>query len=118
MRHNAIVPYLLIMVFGIGLIFALSFMGLNQGTEKAGKEENKGNETVATAPEDFYKQNCSSCHGDQYQGGVGPALKGVGSRLSEDEIKDVLKNGRGQMPAGLVPDNQLDAMAKWLMSLK
>lgn len=46
------------------------------------------------------------------------SLKGVGDRLSVDQIKEVITNGRGSMPGGLVPADQADAMAKWLSELK
>lgn len=120
MKRNAVIPYLLIMVFGIGLILALSLIGINSGNDKAteGEKNGGGGEAVAQAPEELYKQNCVACHGNQYEGGMGPAIKGVGDRLSKDEIKDILKNGKGSMPKGLVPDDQLDAMADWLMTLK
>lgn len=78
----------------------------------------KTEQTAAANPEEFYKQTCIACHGANYEGGVGPSLKGVGQRLSVDQIKDVLQNGRGNMPAGLVPAEKADEMAKWLSELK
>ena len=39
MKRNALFPYLLIGVFGIGLVIALSLIGLYQGNEEAGGEE-------------------------------------------------------------------------------
>jgi cytochrome c550 len=122
MNRNPIIPFVLIMVFGIGLMIALSFKGLGDAKEMAKEKENGGKEkteqTAAGSPEDIYKANCMSCHGDQYQGAVGPALKGVGDRLSEDDIKNVLTNGRGAMPGGLVEEGKIDEMAKWLAGLK
>jgi cytochrome c550 len=49
---------------------------------------------------------------------MGPALKGVGDRLSKDEIKETITNGRGNMPAGLVKPEEADAMADWLANIK
>jgi cytochrome c550 len=122
MNRNPIVPFILIMVFGIGLMFFLSFKGLGDSKDLAkeaeGGEEPKTEEVASTNPEDLYKKSCIGCHGDQYQGTVGPALTGVGERLSHDQIKDVLINGRGTMPAGMVPAEQADAVADWLASLK
>ena len=73
--------------------------------EKEGGEKTEETESASSSPEDIYKQNCISCHGDAYQGGVGPALKGVADRLSEDEVKEVIANGRGAMPSGLVDES-------------
>ncbi|AEH47192.1 cytochrome c550 [Parageobacillus thermoglucosidasius] len=120
MNRNPLIPFFIIMVFGIGLTIGLSFKGLGDAKELA-KEKKGGEKTeqaAAANPEQFYQQTCSSCHGQNYEGGVGPALKGVGDRLSPDEIKNVLQNGRGSMPPGLVPSDKLDEMAKWLSELK
>ena len=73
---------------------------------------------MAANPEDIYKKSCVSCHGDQYQGGVGPALKGVGEKLSTDEIADIVVNGKNSMPPGLVPADKAGEMAEWLAGLK
>lgn len=122
MNRNPVMPFIIIMVFGIGLMFLLSFKGLGDAKdlakEKEGGAKTEEKETASSSPEDIYKQNCISCHGDAYQGGVGPALKGVADRLSEDEVKDVITNGRGAMPAGLVEESNLDAMAKYIHGLK
>ncbi|VXB82263.1 cytochrome c550 [Bacillus sp. 349Y] len=121
MNRNPIIPFILIMALGIGLVFFLSLEGLNNAEEKAdkAKEEEKGGEQASSGefdPEAHYKENCMSCHGGDYEGGAGPALKGTD--LSKDQIKDTIKNGKGIMPAGLVEDENLDAMADWILSLK
>ncbi|MFJ7746207.1 cytochrome c550 [Peribacillus sp. NPDC097295] len=122
MNRNPVMPFIIIMVFGIGLMFLLSFKGLGDAKdlakEKEGGAKTEEKETASSSPEDIYKQNCISCHGDAYQGGVGPALKGVADRLSEDEVKNVIANGRGAMPPGLVEESKLDAMAKYIHGLK
>ncbi|MGE7779362.1 cytochrome c550 [Peribacillus sp. NPDC097264] len=122
MNRNPVMPFIIIMVFGIGLMFLLSFKGLGDAKdlakEKEGGEKTEETESASSSPEDIYKQNCISCHGDAYQGGVGPALKGVADRLSEDEVKEVIANGRGAMPPGLVDESNLDAMAKYIHGLK
>jgi cytochrome c550 len=120
MNRNPVIPYILIFVFGIGLMFLLSFKGLGDMDELAKEKEggNEQTETVAAKPEDIYTSSCIGCHGDAYQGGVGPALKGVGERLSKDEIKEVITKGRGNMPAGMVKPEQADAMADWLANIK
>ncbi|UYY97329.1 cytochrome c [Peribacillus frigoritolerans] len=122
MNRNPVMPFIIIMVFGIGLMFLLSFKGLGDAKDLAKEKEGGGKteetESASASPEDIYKQNCISCHGDAYQGGVGPALKGVGDRLSVDEVKDVITNGRGAMPSGLVEEQNIDAMAEYIHGLK
>jgi cytochrome c550 len=120
MNRNPIVPFILIMVFGLGLMFFLSIKGLgdhDQLTKEADGEE-KTEEVASANPEDLYKQSCIGCHGDAYQGGIGPALTGVGDRLSHDQIKDILINGKGSMPPGMVTADQADAVADWLATVK
>jgi len=122
MKRNPVMPFIIIMVFGIGLMFLLSFKGLGDAKDLAKEKEGGGKteetESASASPEDIYKQNCISCHGDAYQGGVGPALKGVGDRLSVDEVKNVITNGRGAMPPGLVEEQNIDAMAEYIHGLK
>lgn len=122
MNRNPVMPFIIIMVFGIGLMFLLSFKGLGDAKDLAKEKEGGGKteetESASASPEDIYKQNCISCHGDAYQGGVGPALKGVGDRLSVDEVKEVITNGRGAMPPGLVEEQNIDAMAEYIHGLK
>lgn len=118
MKRNALVPYFLIMAFGIGLIFALSFIGMNGG-EQAGD----GGGATTQTPEEIYATSCITCHGENYEGkGNYPALKGVGERLSKEEIKEVIVKGRtgdiGTMPGGMVPAESVDAMVDWLSTLE
>jgi cytochrome c550 len=119
MNRNPVIPYILIFVFGIGLMFLLSFKGLGDMDELA-KEKEGGTETeqVAKSPEEIYTGSCVGCHGDAYQGGMGPALTGVGDRLSKEEIIEVVTKGRGNMPAGMVKPEEADAMAEWLADIK
>lgn len=122
MKNSPIMPFVIIMVMGIVLMFALSFKGLGDAKEVAneGKEGEKGAKTEQTAgtPEEIYQANCIACHGNSYEGGMGPALKGVGDKKSVDEIKAIIKDGKGAMPPGLVPEAKLDEMSKWLSELK
>ncbi len=57
------------------------------------KEEKHGKKAVKKQassgefdPEAKYKESCIACHGGNYEGGAGPALKGTD--LSKDEIKE------------------------------
>lgn len=122
MNRNPIIPFVLIMVFGIGLIFFLSFMGLENRQERAegGEGEGTDNALLEASPEEIYQQaGCISCHGANYSDGSAPSLLGVGEKYSADDIKDILSNGiPPAMPGGLVPDEKLDEMAEWLLTLE
>ena len=129
MQKNAIVPYILIMAFGIGLIFFLSLEGVNneaeiaeeQAAEEEGGEaaEGEGGEEAASGdfdPEAHAQASCVSCHGSSYEGGVGPSL--IGTALSQEEIEEILINGKGTMPAGTVPEENATEMAEWVLTLE
>lgn len=129
MQKNAIVPYILIMAFGIGLIFFLSVQGVSdeaeiaeeQAAEEGGgaAEGEEGGEEAAAGdfdPEAHAQANCISCHGSSYEGGVGPSL--VATELPQADIEDILINGKGTMPGGLVEEENAAAMAEWVLSLE
>lgn len=122
MNKNPVIPFVLIMVFGIALMLFLSFKGLGDAKEVAkdkGGTSTSKTETVASAnPEDIYKSTCIGCHGDQYQGVVGPSLHGVGKKFTKDQIKGFITKGKGNMPPGLVPEAQADAMAAWVSKIQ
>ncbi len=127
MKKNPIIPYILIMAFGIGVIFFLSIGGADKKAEiaKSGNEatteqkaEQKGEAAAGgdVDPKAIAQQKCIACHGGDLKGQVGPNLHGTG--LSEADVKGILTNGRGGMPAGLVSGAELDAMAKYISELK
>jgi cytochrome c550 len=123
MKRNPVIPFVLIMGLGIVLVFFLSFKGLGDSKQLA-KGNEKGTsgsdqaQTVSQKPEDIYKSTCIGCHGDQYQGGMGPSLKGVGKKVSKDQIKQYITQGKGNMPPGLVKPEQAEAMAEWVSKIQ
>ncbi|MCY8233523.1 cytochrome c [Priestia filamentosa] len=119
MNRNPLVPFFFIMAFGILLMVILGFKG--NGDQKELAQEKEGGakqEETAASPEEIYKQTCISCHGEQYQGVSGPALKGVGEKLSQEEVKKIITQGKGGMPANLVPQEKADEMAKWVRKIE
>ncbi|MEH7388084.1 cytochrome c [Bacillus sp. JJ1521] len=117
MKKNPLIPFALIAVFGIGLMFLLGFVGLGNMDEMANKGE-EAPETAAASPEEIVKSTCAACHGQDLAGqGTAPALKGID--LSVEEIQDVITNGKGAMPGGLVKDPaQIQEIANWLVDQK
>ena len=96
--------------------------GDDSGTED--KDKDTGSETTesgttADASEQVAQQRCTTCHGGNLQGmGNTPALNDIGSRLSEEEILNVIENGQGGMPGGLVKGEEAKALAAWLAEKK
>lgn len=128
---NALVPYAIIAVLGIVAVIIISVIGLNNQAEIAeggdkGEEteqvENTGEEGGETAGGDadaIFQNNCAMCHGADLTGGAGPDLTAVGASKSVDEIKDIIQNGTGGMPAvPAVQGEELDALAQWLSEKK
>lgn len=68
----------------------------------------------------IYKSSCLSCHGDQLQGQLGPALSSVGTSMSADQIRKQIENGGGGMPAfkGQLTDDQIQTITNWLAAKK
>lgn len=66
----------------------------------------------------YADSSCISCHGDSFEGGLGPSLAGTG--LSADEIEEIAINGVGGMPGGTFEgsDEDLRALAEYLAELE
>ncbi|MFD2211770.1 cytochrome c551 [Virgibacillus halophilus] len=84
----------------------------NKGGESGGTEN-------ASAAEDIFQSNCSSCHGSDLSGGAGPDLTKVGKKHDAKEIEDIIHNGKDGMPAQTqVSDKDAKTVAEWLASKK
>ena len=82
-----------------------------EGTEEEDAEEGNGASSGDVDAEGVAQNSCASCHGEDFSGGMGPAL--AGTDLSEDEFTDIVRNGEGSMPAfdeDEVSDEELTAM--------
>ncbi|WML54725.1 cytochrome c [Neobacillus sp. PS3-12] len=103
---------LLTLIMGATVVMGLAACG--------GGSSSKSTDTASADPQKIVNQKCSSCHGDQLQGVVGPNLQKIGSKYSKAEILDIIKNGKGggKMPAGLISGNDADKVAEWLAAKK
>lgn len=112
MNKNPIIPFLLIIFLGIGLVFLLSSYGANEtgdnGKDQASEQKDESGNDESDSDSDeasssdfdaegYAKQNCASCHGQDFSGGMGPAI--AGTDLSEDDFHDIVRNGKNAMPA-------------------
>lgn len=112
MNRNPVIPFILILLMGVGLVFFLSAHGANK--EEEGKEEGAKTEQKFDAPT-FAKDNCTSCHGQNLEGAMGPKL--AGSKTSADDMKKIIREGKGAMPAhdeATIADKDLDTLVKYL----
>ncbi len=72
--------------------------------------------------EEIYLQLCVNCHGDDYQGGVGPGL-GPGSNAAarpEEFLRVTIEDGRGRMPSfqSALTAQQLDRLVMHLLEVQ
>jgi putative heme-binding domain-containing protein len=81
----------------------------------------------AAKPEDqspgkqLFEQRCSTCHGLDAGGAMGPNIQGIPFRLGADAVKGIIKNGMGGggMPAfaGQLDDTQIQQIVDYLLTL-
>jgi cytochrome c551 len=108
---------LLTFLLGTSLVMGLAACG--GGDKDTGNGGGGGGTDTADAGgQKIYDQKCSSCHGADMKGAVGPNLTKIGSKYSKDEILDILHNGRGGMPANVVTGDDADQVAEWLSAKK
>jgi len=63
----------------------------------------------------LYLNTCQACHGVDMKGGAGPSLVNAGQRLFFFEFKDIIANGKGQMPGFVHVDEQtVSALFRYL----
>ncbi|MFC4618018.1 cytochrome c550 [Camelliibacillus cellulosilyticus] len=122
MKRNPLIPFAIIAVLGIVLMISMSGWGSHAAHERAAKEKGASTQQKANAssqsPEDIFKQNCATCHGQNLEGGMGPNLKTIGSKWSKDKILNQIKNGGGSMPGGIIQGQEADKVAEWLSKKK
>jgi quinoprotein glucose dehydrogenase len=64
-----------------------------------------------------YARRCAICHGDRRQGNLPgfPPLTNVGSRLNEQQVTELVRNGKGRMPGQpVVEGTDLAALLRYL----
>jgi|SRR5690625_5063746 len=122
MKKN-ILPFGIIAIVGVFIAIIVFYIGVHQREDIQLAEENGGEEVVeegevASDPEEIFASSCASCHGDDLSGGAGPDLTQVGGELSADEIHEIIMNGQGSMPPGLVSNEEADLLTEWLSEME
>jgi cytochrome c551 len=112
---------LLTLLLGTSLVMGLAACGGGSDTSK--KDDTGGKETASAGDaQKIFNQKCSSCHGGDLKGGVGPDISKVGSKYSKDEILGIIKNGKtgdkGTMPPGMASGADAEKVATWLAAKK
>ncbi|QFT90632.1 Cytochrome c-551 precursor [Bacillus sp. THAF10] len=109
--------YFMAFVLGTSLItLAACGGGGNEGKETSGDGEFAMVENAEA--EELFNQSCIGCHGGNMEGGSGPSLQKVGSKYSEEEIKNIILNGKGSMPVVINDENEAATLAGWLAEHK
>jgi YVTN family beta-propeller protein len=81
-------------------------------------EEHSHSAESVSSEELIYKKACLSCHASDLKGGVGPDISAIGGKMTDAELTELIKNGRGMMPSNLVTDEEAASLAKWLSEKK
>lgn len=70
--------------------------------------------------EKLYKSNCRICHGSKGKLGINGATNLQKSTLSNQDIIEVITNGRGVMTSfkGILDEKEIKAVAKYVNKLK
>lgn len=108
-------------IFVIGAAAAGAIAG------SANARPNQNNDSQAAKPEDqspgkqLFEQRCSTCHGLDAGGAMGPNIQGIPFRLGADTVKGIIKSGMGGggMPAfaGQLDDAQIGQIIAYLLTL-
>lgn len=108
------------LALGMAAAFTLTaLVGCNPQPQQSKQDNQDGGKTVAMEPKEVYANNCSSCHGGNLQGSVGPALDKIGSKLDQQAISDIIKNGKNTMPAiSQISDEEREQLSAWLAEKK
>lgn len=95
---------------------AIGGCGSSSTTSLSNSQES---EIVTVESEKLYQKNCAGCHGGYLQGGIGPSLQQIGSRLTKEQIFKQIQNGGKTMPAqSQLPIDQQEQLSIWLAEKK
>ena len=84
-----------------------------------GNSDSSNGETTQPDGQKLVQQTCTTCHGGKLQGAGAPALDHLGAKYTEEEILDIILNGKDKgMPPGLLKGEKAEAAAAYLAGLK
>jgi quinoprotein glucose dehydrogenase len=94
------------------------YVNSNDIVDYGAVEENTPNDPTGRH---VYLSQCAICHHDDLAGSPPdfPSLKGIGSRMSQNEIGAIIRQGRGRMPAFTsFPDSYVTALEHFLVGIE
>lgn len=103
----------------IGIILILQLAGCGRTQTILQQDQTRFPEAVR-----LYQNGCITCHGNNLQGGIGPNLQHVGSRMTLSAIIHRIEVGAGPMPPygakndAILTPSQIHTLAVWLASKK
>jgi len=79
----------------------------------------KAKEDLAIGKSAYYKYTCNTCHGDDGKMGFQGAKNLEESQLTDDEIKHIVRNGKGMMkPVEEISDTELKYLVMYVKSFR
>ena len=109
------------LLYGIICVALLGFItACGGGDEKTEQDTTptEQQEQTADAGDALFQQSCSSCHGGDLVSGSAPHLDKIGAKYTKAEIEEIILNGKGGMPAGILKGEDANAVASWLADKK
>lgn len=98
----------------VSIVFIVAAFGL---AEMNKKKQSKV-DTAAVSGKEIYSTNCVRCHGEDGKMGAMGATDLSTSTLADEEVKNVVLNGRKGMPAIKMEAAQLDSVVVYVKSLR
>lgn len=78
-------------------------------------QQPNGSAADVNAAERWYQQSCSLCHGEALEGRMqNPAIIDSRSKYTEDEIYQIIINGKRDMPGGFLQGDEAKKVAEWI----
>ncbi|MCM3342548.1 cytochrome c [Paenibacillus sp. MER TA 81-3] len=107
------------LTFFLIVMIVLVITACSEGTDNQATNEGM------TAPGDanalaLYKKQCLSCHAADLSGKVGPGLQEIGSKLTEQQLIEIIHDGARGMPAfkKMLSAEEIQALSQWLSKNK
>lgn len=83
--------------------------------------DQKEQKTLADVGKNIYVKNCAACHGANREGNTGgnyPSLIGLNKKYKQAEVRQILNNGKGMMPAfKYLAEEEKNALASFLLEI-
>ena len=98
----------------LSLLLITGSFGLAEVYHKRKGIAKENTEMAANDAKSIYETNCASCHGTDGKLGLAGAKDLSATLLDNEAIKDVIKNGKGLMPASQLDDEKASLVAEYV----